>query len=126
MSTMVLAMRRALALLLALMLPATAVSGQDRDPRADASFHVTWQPQTLSVTRQIQGRVRNDSRFRVTNVRLNVEGLGADGEPVGRMFAWALGDINPGAETSFVAESMPGAVSYRIAIDSFDLVSEAP
>jgi len=57
-------------------------------------------------------------------VRLRVEGLGPDGQPVGRTFGWALGDIGPGGETSFVVESIRGAATYRIAVDSFDTVSE--
>jgi hypothetical protein len=39
---------------------------------------------------------------------------------------WALGDIDPGSESSFVAEAMPGAVTYRITVISFDIVSAAP
>jgi len=40
---------------------------------------------------------------------------------------WALGDIGPNGETSVVAETIPGAVTYRITVVSFDLVSvEAP
>ncbi len=123
---MVLAMRAAVALALALMLPTTLAWGQDRDRPASDSFHVSWEPETDSVTPRIEGRVHNDSLFRVTDVRLQVEGLDADGRPVGRTFAWALGDIGPGGETSFVVEGMHGAVTYPIAVDSFDLVSADP
>jgi hypothetical protein len=82
---------------------------------------VSWAPGHLSD--RIEGRVRNGSRFRVTDVRLQVEGLDADGQPVGRMFVWAFGDIRPGGETSFVVDGMRGAATYRIAVDSFDIVS---
>jgi hypothetical protein len=116
-------MRAALALALALMLPTTVAWGQDRDRPANGSFHVSWEPETDSVTPRIEGRVQNDSRFRVTDVRLRVEGLDAAGQPVGRTFAWAFGDIGPGGDTSFVVEGMHGAVTYRIAVDSFDVVS---
>ena len=116
-------MRAAIALTLALMLPTTVAWGQDRDRPANDSFHVSWEPETGPVTSRIEGRVHNDSRFRVTDVRLQVEGLNADGQPVGRTFAWALGDIGPGGETSFVVEGVRGAVTYRIAVDSFDVVS---
>ncbi len=67
--------------------------------------------------------VFNDSPYRVTDVRLQVEGLDADHHLVGRTLAWAIGDIAPGGETSFVAEPMPGAVRYRITVVSYDLVS---
>jgi hypothetical protein len=120
---MVLAMRAAVALALALMLPTPVAWGQEPDRPANDSFHVSWEPETDSVTPRIEGRVQNDSRFRVTDVRLEVEGLNAAGQPVGQTFAWAFGDIGPGGETSFLVEGMRGAVTYRIAVDSFDVVS---
>ena len=123
----VLAMSAAIALALALMPPTTAAWGEDRGRPANEAFHVSWEPGPNPQMRRIQGRVHNDSRFRVTDVRLQVEGLDANTQPVGRTFAWALGDIGPGGETSFVVESMPGAATYRITVDSFDVVSvEAP
>jgi hypothetical protein len=87
---------------------------------------VSWGPETDHVTSRIEGRVHNDTGFRVTDVRLQVEGLDADRHPVGRTFAWALGDIAPGGATSFVAERMPAAVTYRIVVYSFDVVSVGP
>lgn len=116
-------MRAAIALAIALMLPTTAAWGQDRGRPANDSFRVSWEPETDRVTPRIEGRVHNDSRFRVTDVRLQVDGLDADGQPVGRTFAWALGDIVAGGETSFVVEGMRGAVTYRISVHSFDVVS---
>jgi hypothetical protein len=113
----------AITLALALMLSATAAWGQERGRPATDSFRVSWEPATDRVASRIEGRVHNDSRFRVTDVRLQVEGLDADGQPVGRTFAWALGDIGAGGETSFVVEGLPGAATYRIAVHSFDVVS---
>jgi hypothetical protein len=112
---------RAFTLGFAVLFVATAAWGQERGP-ADASFRVSWEPR-FGAPATIGGRVYNDSTYRVTNVRLRIEGLDADSRPVGQKLAWALGDIVPGGETSFVAESVPGAVSYRIAVHSFSLVS---
>ncbi len=86
-------------------------------------FRVSWAPPTEGVVSSIRGSVFNDSLYRVTDVHLQVEGLGPDGQPVGRTLVWAFGDIAPAGETSFVAEPLPGAVSYRITVVSFDLVS---
>jgi hypothetical protein len=72
----------------------------------------------------IKGNVFNDSPYRVTDVRLQIDGLDADRRLVGRRLAWAFGDIVPGGETSFVAEPLPGAVDYRITVVSYDLVSQ--
>ena len=121
---MVLAMRVVIALALALILPTPAVWGQHGGQPANGSFRVNWELATDRMTPRIEGRVHNDSRYRVTDVRLHVEGFNADGQPVGRTFAWALGDIRPGDETSFVVACMRDAVTYRIKVNSFDLVSE--
>jgi hypothetical protein len=75
------------------------------------------------VVSNIKGSVFNDSPYRVTDVRLQVVGLDPDRQPIGQTLAWALGDIAPGGETSFFAEPVPGAVSYRITVVSYDLVS---
>jgi hypothetical protein len=77
-------------------------------------------------TARIEASVHNDSPYRVTDVELAVEGLSADQHSVGQRFVWALGDIDPGSESSFVTEAMPGAVTYRITVISFDIVSAEP
>jgi hypothetical protein len=110
---------------LALVLMTGVAWAQNPDQPANGSFRVTWEPRKDSVAQTIQGHVYNDSPLRVTDVRLQVEGLGADDHPVGKTFAWALGDIVPGGETSFVVDSMPGAVTYRIGVVSYDVVSSA-
>jgi hypothetical protein len=119
-------MRTSLALGVALVLLTTAAWGQNADGSAGRWFRVSWEPSTDGGPATIEGQVFSDSPDRVTNVRLQVEGLDAHGQPVGRTFAWALGDIAPGGETSFVVEPIPGAVTYRIAVVSFDLVSLGP
>jgi hypothetical protein len=125
-STVVVVVRVSLALGLALVLMTGVVSAENPDQSANGLFRVTWEPRTDSVAaRTIQGHVYNDSPLRVTDVRLQVEGLGADDHPVGKTFAWALGDIVPSGETSFVVDSMPGAVTYRIGVVSYDVVSSA-
>jgi hypothetical protein len=110
-------------LALALGLITAPAWGQSREQLANGSFRVTWQPQTVGMVPSIEGQVYNGSRLRVTNVRLQIEGLDRDSHPVGKRVAWALGDIAPGAETSFRVEPMSGAASYRIDVLSYDVVS---
>jgi len=89
------------ALVLGLVLLTTtawAQTGPTGEQAAQRGFHVRWAPPT--------------------------EGLDPDRHPVGRTLVWAFGDIVPGGETSFVAEPMPDAVSYRITVVSYDLVSQ--
>ena len=117
---------RALAFALGLVLltmPAWGQAGQTGEQAAQRWFRVSWAPPTEGVVSSIKGSVFNDSPYRVTDVRLQVEGLDPDRQPVGHLLVWAFGDIAPGGETSFVAEPVPGAVSYRITVVSYDLVS---
>src|SRR4029453_2128223 len=113
------------ALGLVIVLLTTTASGQSRGQSPNEWFRVSWAPQVNGATRtpRIEASVHNDSPYRVTNVRLRVEGLDADNHPVGQRSAWAFGDIAPGGETAFVVESVPGAVTYRMTVISFDLVS---
>jgi hypothetical protein len=104
---------------LALLVTAAWAQAAERTPQ----FHVTWAPPSDGLPATIKGKVFNDSSYRVTDVRLQVEGLDADHHSVGRRLAWAIGDIGPRGETFFVAEPLPGAVSYEITVVSYDLVS---
>jgi hypothetical protein len=99
---------------------------QSPDPPTAVSFRVSWRQSTGAQVSLIEGQVANPSAAWVTDVRLRVEGVNTAGHPVGVRFAWALGDILPGGETSFVVGSMPGAVDYRISVASFNLVLVSP
>ena len=117
-----------LALALAVVLIATPVWGQDHDPSSGGRFHVVWDPRG-GIAGTIKGHVYNGSVLRLTNVRLEAEGLAADHHSVGKKLIWAVGDIVPGGEAYFVVEAMPDAVTYRVDVVSFDIVSrgvEAP
>lgn len=116
-------MRVFLAFGLAFVIVTTAAWGQNPDQSSNGWFRVSWQPRPGALPSTIEGHVYNNSTVRVTDVRLQVEGLDADSHPVGQRLAWAIGDIVPGGETSYVAETIPGAVNYRVTVLSFDLVS---
>jgi hypothetical protein len=114
-----------LACVLGLVVLSGSALGQTRqagEPTDPPWFQVSWAPSD-GVVSLIKGRVFNGSPYRVTDVRLRVEGFGEDRRVVGRILVWAFGDIAPGGDTSFVAEALPGAVSYRITVVAFDLVS---
>jgi hypothetical protein len=102
--------------------------GQARGPSQDGSFRVTWQSERDGSLPWIEGRVFNASPRRVTNVRVRIEGFDGAGRVVAKTVVWALGDIDPGAETSFRAQPMSGAVDYHVGVVSYDVVSgpEAP
>jgi len=99
------------ALVLGLVLLTTtawAQTGQTGEQAAQRWFHVRWAPPTEDVVSLIKGSVFSHSPYRVTDVHLQVEGLDPDRHP----------------ETSFVAEPLLDAVSYRITVVSYDLVSQ--
>lgn len=91
-------------------------------PSADA-LRVTWQPRQYTVVPAIEGYVQNDTVFRVSSVRLRVEGLDGSGQSVGETSTWAFGTIPPGGRGHFVVPTVPGATTYRITVSSFDRVS---
>jgi hypothetical protein len=108
---------------LVLTLLATVAWGQSAGPGSERWFRVSWAPAAAGPLTTIKGSIVNDSPYRVTDVRLEIEGLDADRRPVGRELAWAIGDIAPGGETTFAAAPLPGAVSYQIRVVSYDLIS---
>jgi hypothetical protein len=119
----VLAMRRRGLAAALMLLAATAASAQDDARLPPGAFRVSLDDEQHPVAGRIVGEVRNDLRVRVTDVRLEVQGLDGDKRAVGRTFAWAFGDIAPGGQTSFAFQPLPGALSYRIDVISYDIVS---
>ena len=62
--------------LVLLAIPAWGQPGHTAEPTSQRWFRVSWTPPTEGVGLQIsRGRVFNDSPHRVTDVRLQVEGL---------------------------------------------------
>jgi hypothetical protein len=94
-------------------------------PTVDA-LRVTWQRRQYTVVPAIEGYVQNESPFRVSAVRLRVEGFDASGQTVGETSTWAFGTIPPGGRGHFVVPTVPGATTYRITVAAFDRVSREP
>ena len=56
-------------------------------------------------------------------MRLHIEGFDAQQQRMGDRLVWAGNDIAPGGRVSYFAETIAGAVDYRITVVSFALVS---
>jgi hypothetical protein len=111
-------------LMLAVLLgSATDVLAQGTAAPSSDALRVTWQPRQYTVVPAIEGYVQNESVFRVSAVRLRVEGFDASGQSVGETSTWAFGTIPPGGRGHFVVPTVPGATTYRISVASFDRVS---
>jgi|RhiMetdeSRZDD1v2_1073273.scaffolds.fasta_scaffold2117636_1 hypothetical protein len=92
------------------------------EPSASA-FRVTWQPRAYGMMPGLEGRVENDSSFRVNAVRLRVEGFDDAGQPVGETSTWVFGSIPARGQGHFVVPSIPRAATYRITVSAFDRVA---
>jgi hypothetical protein len=115
--------RRAMPVVLALVV-AAATDGLAQDPAPSADgLRVTWRPRQYAVVPAIEGYVQNDTTFRVSSVRLRVEGFDASGQSVGETSTWAFGTIAPGGRGHFVVPPVPRATTYRITVSAFDRVS---
>ena len=112
-----------LALLTQLALLATPGSARSDDELSARWFRVSVPPPPEGTNSRISGEVRSQAPYRVTNVRIEIEGLKADNGSAGRRFAWAVGDLPPGGATFFAIQPISGSVSYRGRVVSWDLVS---
>ena len=113
--------RRAVACVLVLGLLAAPAWAQNAPP--PGLFRVNWEPRDGGGVPTIQGHVHNDSPYRVTNVRLEVDAVDANGTLMARRDAWALGDILPGGDSTFVIERFEGAANYQMKVLSYSVVS---
>jgi hypothetical protein len=120
------ALRRVgMSLLLALVVSWTATDGLAQGvptPPAEP-LRVTWQRRAYAVVPVIEGYVENGTVFRVSAVRLRIEGFDASGESVGETSTWTFGSIPPGGRGHFVVPPVPRATTYRITVTAFDRVS---
>lgn len=114
--------------LLSVLLLATAAWGQGTDRPQPQSFRVEWQPRAgLWARPGVEGYVYNESAYRVGNVRLRVQLLDASERVLEERFAWIYGDIGAGSRGYFVLPAPGAGRTYRIAVESFDLISrQAP
>jgi len=99
------------------------MSAWAQNAAAPAQFRVSWQPRAGGGVPTIEGHVHNDSPYRVTNVRLEVDAVDTNGGLMARRDAWALGDIPPGGDSTFVIERFEGAANYQMKVLSYNVVS---
>jgi len=111
-----------LTLALVIALAPNAGWGEDHGDSRSNWFRVSWQPGVLPST--IEGHVDNTSPFRAIDVRLQIEGVDAANHRMGERLVWADDDVAPGGTTSYFAQTIPGAVDYRITVVSFELIAE--
>jgi hypothetical protein len=100
-------------------------SGAQELVTAGGFFRAEWgvPPLPHSLTK-IEGYIYNDSRLRVTDVRLRVVSHDSAGRAVGETLGWVFGDIPPGGRGYFAVPLAKPAATYGVTVISFDVVSE--
>jgi len=75
----------------------------------------------------VEGYVRNALPWRITNVRLQVDSIDANGALIASASGWVLGDVAAGGRGYFYVPVAAEATSYRASIQTFDKVGlDAP
>ena len=118
-------MRRRALLLAATILLGAAASAEAQAPRPTAeSFRIEWARRPPSMRPGVDGYIHNDSRWRVTNIRVRAVVVDAAGIAVRESIVSVWGNAVPGTRTFFVLPSIGQGEIYQLTVVSFDLISE--
>ncbi len=118
-------MRRCALLLAATALIVAAASAQAQAPRPTSeSFRIEWVRRPPSMRPGVDGYIYNESRWRVTNLRVRALVVDAAGATVRESVVSVWGNAVPGTRTFFVLPSIGEGQIYQLTVVSFDLISE--
>jgi hypothetical protein len=124
---MELLMKSMLLLAMTLMTIAGAGVAKAETATADAPFRFELAPADGHRGLGVEGYVYNGLPWRITNVRLRVEGVDANGTVTASTSGWVIGDVKAGGRGYFYVSVSSPAKSYRATVQSFDKVTfEAP
>jgi hypothetical protein len=74
----------------------------------------------------VQGSLDNHSPMRIGDVRLRVDTLDERGAVIGECFGWVIGDVPAGGRAYFLIRVPVPGPAYRISVESFDRMWQAP
>ena len=118
--------RRGLLFVLAICLLSPGVYAQSSTPSPE-SFRIEWTRRPGWMRPGVDGYLYNDSRWRVTNVRVRAQVVDGSGSVLRETVVSVFGNAVPGARTFFVLPPLKEAESYELKVLTFDLISqEAP
>ena len=118
-------MRRCVLLLAATALIVAAASAEAQAPRPTSeSFRIEWARRPPSMRPGVDGYIYNESRWRVTNLRVRAVVVDAAGTPVRESVVSVWGNAVPGTRTFFGLPSIGEGEIYQLTVVSFDLISE--
>src|SRR5262249_55454983 len=85
---------------------------------------VTWATTQRHGRLEVEGYVKNDSPYRVGNLRVLVDSLDDTGRIVDQRVSWVPGDLGGGSRIYFEVPVKPAA-HYPLCVFSYDRVDEA-
>ena len=101
---------------------AQTVTASDQSP-----FGFQYEPTHTPRGVGVEGYVYNTLPWRITNVRLQVESLDANGTPIASASGWVVGDVPAGGRGYFYVPVSAPAATYRARVEAYNKVMlEAP
>jgi hypothetical protein len=88
------------------------------------SFRIEWVRRPPSMRPGVDGYIYNESRWRVTNLRVRAVVVDAGGNKVRESIVSVWGNAVPGTRTFFVLPSIGEGEIYQLTVITFDLISE--
>ena len=114
--------RRVLLLVLAMLLAGTSSHAQSDRPTAE-SFRIEWARRPGWMRPGTDGYLYNESRWRVTNVRIRAQVVDGSGRVVRETVVSVFGNAVPGTRTFFSLPPLAEGENYQLAVASFDLIA---
>jgi len=108
---------------------AGSVGAKAQTPVADAQGPFRFELEQADGPRGlgVEGYVYNGLPWRITNVRLRVDSVDANGMVTASASGWVVGDVKAGDRGHFYVVVSSPATMYRATVQSFDRVAvEAP
>ena len=90
---------------------------------APESFRIEWTRRPGWMRPGVDGYIYNESRWRVTNVRVRAVVVDGSGGVVRETLVSVFGNAVPGTRTFFVLPPIAESETYQLTIATFDLIS---
>ncbi len=116
--------RTLLVAVVALVAAVAAAQAQSPGRPTSESFRIEWVRRPPSMRPGVDGYIYNESRWRVTNLRVRAVVVDAAGAVVRESVVSVWGNAVPGARTFFVLPSLGEGEIYQLTVTTFDLISE--
>jgi hypothetical protein len=111
-----------LATIAAILGTATAASAQTAIASDESPFRFQLEQSESPRGFAVEGYVYNALPWRITNVRVQVDSIDANGTLVASASGWVLGDVAPGGRGYFYVPVSAQAPTYRPSVQTFDKV----